>query len=127
MDANVSTQKNALVSNDMRRAPRSRCLREGRCVFNKGFSDLNVLVRNMSSTGAKLAGDELHCLPEEFELRVHNGFGAFTSYWVKRAWAKADTIGVAFIDPVGERNSAPHNPGRQSPNSARSSQGGKGP
>jgi hypothetical protein len=82
-------------------------------VFNNGCSDLNVLVRNISSTGAKLCGDELHCLPEEFELRIHDGFGAFTSRRVKRVWTRADSIGVAFIDAAGEPPAGPQGPGPQ--------------
>ena len=90
-DASVDmpARNNGLMLNEKRRAPRTRCLREGHCVFNNGCSDLNVLVRNISSTGAKLCGDELHCLPEEFELRIYDGFGAFTSRRVKRVWTRA--------------------------------------
>jgi len=62
-----------------------------------------VVVRNISSTGARLSGNELICLPDEFELQIHDGFGAFASHRVKRVWSRADSIGVAFIDSVGER------------------------
>lgn len=87
-----------------------RCLREAHCVFNKGYSDLSVLVRNMSATGAKLTGDELLCLPDEFELQINDGGGGFTSHWVRRAWLRGDAIGVTFIDPPGgpaEASAAP--------------------
>lgn len=79
-------------------------------MFNNGSSDLNVLVRNISSTGAKLCGDELFCLPEEFELRIHDGFGAFTSRRVKRVWARADSIGVVFVDAAREPSAGPKDP-----------------
>jgi hypothetical protein len=90
-------------------------------VFNKGCSDLSVLIRNISSTGAKLCGDELLCLPEEFELRIHDGFGAFTSHWVKRVWSRADSVGVAFIGSARQLSTDPHAPGPQNAFSARSS------
>jgi hypothetical protein len=83
-------------------------------MFNNGYSSLNVLVRNISSTGAKLSGDELICLPEEFELQINNGFGAFTSHWVKRVWFRTDTIGVAFVDSAHERSTASQPQGSQS-------------
>ena len=89
---------------ERRRAPRSRCLRQGRCVFNNGCSDLNVLVRNISSIGAKLTGDELHFLPDEFELQIHDGLGGFSSRRAKRVWSRADSMGVAFIDAEGDRS-----------------------
>lgn len=98
----VLTENVGATSSDKRRAPRTRCLREGRCVFNKGNSILTVLVRNISSTGAKLSGDELICLPDEFELLINDGFGVFASHWVKRVWSRSDMVGVAFIDSARE-------------------------
>jgi hypothetical protein len=81
-----------------RRAPRTRCLREGRCIFNKGCSDLTVLVRNISATGAKLIGGELHFLPDEVELQISDGAGGGVSRRVKRVWSKPDSMGVVFLD-----------------------------
>jgi len=86
---------------EKRRAPRTRCLREARCVFNKGFSDLSVLIRNLSATGAKLTGDELFCLPDEFDLRFSDSHGAPVTRRVKRVWAGADAVGVEFVAPEG--------------------------
>ena len=86
----MPTQPDSPISNDKRRATRTRRLREGNCVFNNGYSDLSVIVRNISSTGAKLCGDQLIFLPEEFELRIHDGLSAFTSHWVKRIWSRPE-------------------------------------
>jgi hypothetical protein len=83
---------------ERRRAPRTRCLREGRCIFNKGCSDLTVMVRNLSATGAKLTGDELHFLPDEFELQMSDGVGGVVSRRAKRVWSKPDSMGVVFVD-----------------------------
>jgi hypothetical protein len=101
---NMPMENAGAASNERRRAVRTRCLREGSCVFNKGCSILNVVVRNISATGAKLTGDELICLPEEFELKINEGFGVFASHRVKRVWSRADAIGVAFIDSARERS-----------------------
>jgi hypothetical protein len=101
---NTPTEDTGAASNDKRRALRTRCLREGRCVFNNGCSILSVFVRNISATGAKLTGDELFCLPEEFELKINDGFGVFDSLRVKRVWSRADTIGVVFLDSARERS-----------------------
>jgi hypothetical protein len=84
---------------DKRRATRSRCLREARCVFNKGCSNLSVLVRNISATGAKLAGSELFCLPDEFELQILNGPASISVRRVRRMWIRPDSIGVFFLEP----------------------------
>lgn len=95
---------------DRRRAARGRCLREAHCFFNKGYSDLNVLVRNISATGAKLTGDELFCLPEEFDLQMANSQGALTIRRVKRMWRRADSVGVEFLEPERELPSHPSAP-----------------
>lgn len=94
------------TSDGNRRAPRRRCLLQGRCIFNKGYSDLNVLVRNISATGAKLTGDQLQFLPNQFELRIPNSSGGVATYLVKRVWTRPDSIGVAFIDPARDASVA---------------------
>jgi PilZ domain len=95
MPAETTPDPNA----DKRRAKRSRCLREARCVFNKGCSNFSVLVRNISETGARLAGSELFCLPEEFELQIINGPGSISARRVRRMWIRQDSIGVFFLEP----------------------------
>ncbi len=84
---------------EKRRAPRARCLRAARCVFNNGCSDFSVLVRNVSATGAKLTGDDLFLLPDEFELQIANAAGAATARRVRRVWSRPDSIGVEFLEP----------------------------
>jgi hypothetical protein len=92
---------------DKRAAPRSRCLREALCVFNNGNSNFSVMVRNISATGARLAGHELYRLPEEFELRIKNGPGAFAIRRVRRMWSRDDSIGVTFLGPAIETGARP--------------------
>jgi hypothetical protein len=92
-------ETSATLAVEKRRAPRSRCLRAGRCVFNNGCSDFSVLVRNVSATGAKLTGDDLFRLPDEFELHTANAAGAATARRVRRVWSRTDSIGVEFLEP----------------------------
>lgn len=87
---------------EKRHAPRSRCLREAHCVFNGGYSNLSVLVRNISATGAKLVGDQLFCLPEEFELQMANPAGAVVARPVRRVWSQPGSVGVEFLAPQRE-------------------------
>ena len=84
---------------EKRHASRMRCLRPARCVFNNGCSDYSALVRNVSATGAKLTGDELFRLPEEFELQMANAAGVATARRVRRVWSRTDAIGVEFLEP----------------------------
>ena len=84
--------------NERRRAPRLRCYRQARCVFNDEKSDLDVLIRNISSTGACVFGAEFICLPDEFELWIHDGFGHYTKRKVRRVWTHVDQAGLVFVD-----------------------------
>ncbi|MFZ1963266.1 MAG: PilZ domain-containing protein [Roseiarcus sp.] len=116
---NMPTDDAGAAATERRRALRTRCLREGRCVFNNDCSILNVLVRNISATGAKLTGSELICLPDEFELQVNDGNGVFVSRRVRRIWSHADAVGVAFVDSERERSLASGPTGLRSAASAR--------
>lgn len=107
---NMPVQKNGEDGADKRGALRQRCLREALCVFNKGNSNFSVMVRNISATGAKLAGHELYRLPEEFDLRINNGSGAVSTRRVRRMWSREDSIGVTFLGPA--LNSGPRPPER---------------
>ncbi len=84
-------------------AERSRCprvlrLRKARCVFNNGASSLDVTLRNISLTGAKIAGDALICLPPSFELQIHDGFGGYSGRHAHLVWSRGATAGIEFTD-----------------------------
>ena len=96
---NPSGETNAGPAVEKRHASRTRCLREARCVFNNGFSDYTALVRNISATGAKLTGEDLFRVPEEFELQMINSAGVATARRVRRVWTRTDSIGVEFLEP----------------------------
>ena len=68
-----------------------------RCVFNHEQSDLEVTLRNLSDTGARISGDELICLPEAFELHSHDGFGGFEMRKVRRVWMTGQAAGLEFV------------------------------
>jgi len=95
-------EMNSNLANENRRAPRTRFLRPAHCVFNSGCSNYSALVRNISATGAKLMGDELFRLPEEFELQMANAAGAVMARRVRKAWSRTDSIGVEFLEPEHE-------------------------
>ncbi len=104
---NPSGEMNA-AAGEKRRASRARCLRAARCVFNNGCSDFSALIRNVSATGAKLTGEDLFRLPEEFELQVANAAGVTTARRVRRVWSRPDSIGVEFLEPEHPLSAGPH-------------------
>ena len=94
----MDAARNQGASEERGGAARSRVYRMARCVFNDGKSDLDVLIRNLSSTGACITGAELICLPDEFALWIHDGFGGYKKRRVRRMWAHGGHAGLAFID-----------------------------
>jgi hypothetical protein len=80
-----------------RRAPRTRCLLKARCVYNKGCSSLDVLMRDISKSGARICGEGIRFLPNTFELLIQRGGGEDERRFVRRVWTNGDLAGVAFI------------------------------
>ncbi len=83
---------------EKRRDFRSRRLRRALCVFNHGSSSLDVTVRNISPTGARIAGDALICLPPTFEFRILDDVGGYSARQARLVWCKGATAGVEFVD-----------------------------
>ncbi len=67
-------------------------------MFNLGASTLDVTLRNISATGANIAGDALICLPPTFELQIHDGFGGYSARQARLVWSRGMTAGIEFID-----------------------------
>jgi hypothetical protein len=80
--------------NDNRIAPRQRTLKGARIVTNDGFSTFDVLVRNLSETGARLKVSSIVGIPDAFELRFDDG----RHFKCRAVWRRTDEIGVSFSD-----------------------------
>ena len=80
------------------RSPRVRRLRQARCVFNNGSSSLDVTLRNISRTGANIAGDTLICLPPTFEFQILDGYGGYSARLARLVWSRGATAGIEFTD-----------------------------
>ena len=66
---------------------------QGRIVFNKGYSTLDCVVRDITTNGAKLQVAQAAAVPERFDLVLplrHE-----THHAVVR-WRRGEEIGVAF-------------------------------
>jgi hypothetical protein len=83
---------------EKRRLYRARRLRRAQCVFNDGASVFDVLVRNLSPAGARIASGALQGLPETFELRIADSSGGYSARKVKIVWSNSLTAGLEFID-----------------------------
>jgi hypothetical protein len=83
---------------DKRQILRARTFRSARCVFNAGGSTLDVTLRDISPTGARISGDGLIVLPPTFEVQILDGFGGYSSRRARLVWARGAGAGLEFID-----------------------------
>ena len=83
---------------ETRRASRARRYRQARCVFNQGASSLDVMLRDISPSGARIAGDALICLPPTFEFRILDGLGGYSARPARLVWSRGAAAGIAFTD-----------------------------
>ncbi len=81
---------------ERRREQRMRCIRLGRCVFNGGYTDLEVMIRSLSRVGARIEGDGVPWLPERFELHIRNGLGGYVKQRARRMWTRGNVAGLEF-------------------------------
>lgn len=80
-----------------RRETRQRVFLKGRIVFNNGSSSFDCLVRDMSSSGARLVMSDAATLPEAFDLYIPQ---KDRTYRATLRWRRTDGIGVIFEDPA---------------------------
>jgi hypothetical protein len=80
---------------ERRASSRQRRLHGGKIVFNNGSSSIDCIVRDLSSSGARLDVASPMGIPEWFDLRINRN-GA--CYAAKVAWRSAHQIGVMFLD-----------------------------
>lgn len=83
---------------ERRTAQRTRSYLGGRIAFNGRSSSMDCLVRNLSSTGAKLAVSGAVSLPDAFDLAI-GCKGRHTRARV--VWRLGEEMGVAFADAAG--------------------------
>lgn len=83
------------MSSEHRNEVRQRVFLKGRVIFNNGASTMDCLVRDLSSTGARLAISESMSLPEVFELYIPQKDRSFRA---TLRWRREDGIGVTFAD-----------------------------
>jgi hypothetical protein len=82
---------------DQRRSLRARRLRQARCVFNNGNSSLDVRLRDLSASGARIVGEGLVFLPRTFEFGIREGDGTYSARRAHLVWTDGRTAGLEFI------------------------------
>ena len=75
---------------------RRRCYLSARLFFNGNLSSLDAVVRNISTSGAKIHADLLSIVPPEFEVQIHGGVTSDTRHRARRVWMGEGCMGVVF-------------------------------
>src|SRR5919205_2083830 len=78
---------------DKRTTPRLRSFLKGRVLFNGGQNSLECLVRDLSSTGARLELSASVTLPDRFDLYLPH---RDETCKVHSQWRRGTQLGVAF-------------------------------
>jgi hypothetical protein len=77
--------------------PRTRTFLKGQAIFNNRNSTLDCVVRNVSSTGAKLQLTETVTLPDVFDLSIPQ---KGETVRVRLRWRHGEEVGVSFVSPL---------------------------
>ena len=83
---------------EKRRILRARRSLEAACVFDNGASVVSVRLRNISPTGARIAGEGLLGLPAVLELRIKDSMGGASARLARVVWARPKAAGLEFVD-----------------------------
>lgn len=73
---------------------RHRVLKGGTLHFNKGYSSLECVIRDMSATGARIQMGETFGVPSRFMLSVS---GETTRLEATLSWRNSRNIGLSFL------------------------------
>ena len=91
---------------DKRSTPRLRSFLKGRVLFNGGQNSLDCLIRDISSTGARLEVSANVTLPDRFDLYLPH---RDETCKVHSQWRRGSQLGVAF-DHIESAPAAPPQP-----------------
>jgi len=76
---------------------RKRCYLKARFVFNNGYSSLDVILRDISPTGARAAEVDMRHVPGRFDLIVAGASGPPVRRHAKSVWRGDRAMGLAFV------------------------------
>lgn len=87
---------------EARRSERVRALLGAKIIFNNRMSVIDCVVRNISSSGARLELDDSLAIPGEFELHIPQ---KGCSYSARAVWRNSEAMGVKFGEPAESQSS----------------------
>jgi PilZ domain len=83
---------------DRRTGQRHRVLKGGTLHFNKGYSSLECVVRDLSETGARIQMGETFGVPSRFTMSIS---GEDERIEASLRWRNSRSIGLSFLPQSG--------------------------
>lgn len=83
------------AATDKRGSDRIRSFLRAQIIFNNRMSTIDCIVKNISSTGARVALDDTLAVPTEFDIYIPQ---RGRSHHARLIWRDKDAIGIDFID-----------------------------
>ena len=80
---------------DKRGSDRIRSFLRAQIIFNNRMSTIDCIVKNISSTGARVALDDALAVPTEFDIYIPQ---RGRSHHARLVWRDKDSIGIDFVD-----------------------------
>jgi uncharacterized protein YceH (UPF0502 family) len=84
---------------EARRAERVKSLLRAQIIFNNHMSTFDCVIKNISTTGAKLVFADTFSIPSEFELHIPQ---RGRSYRARLVWRDSESMGVEFIQAASQ-------------------------
>jgi len=80
---------------DKRASDRIRSFLRAQIIFNNRMTTIDCIVKNISSTGARVALSDTLAVPTEFDIYIPQ---RGRSHHARLVWRDKDSIGIDFID-----------------------------
>lgn len=90
-----------MIMVEARGSDRVRSFLRARIIYNNNNSTIDCIIKNFSSTGAKIDVSRLMSIPAEFDLDIPQKGRVFRA---RIAWRDGDSLGVEFIDQNESRH-----------------------
>ena len=90
---------------DRRTSDRIRSFLRAQIIFNNRMSTIDCIIKNISSTGARVALDDTLAVPTEFDIYIPQ---RGRSHHARLIWRDKDAIGIDFIDAPSQAAAQAH-------------------
>jgi PilZ domain len=92
------------IMEELRRAERIRSFLRAQIIFNNRMSTIDCVIKNISTSGAKVALSSSLAVPTEFDIDIPQ---KGRSHRARLVWRDNDAIGIEFLDVIRPGSGAP--------------------